>query len=391
MRTVLVTGPGGAGRTTLAAATALAAGPATRTLLISADPTDTLGAVLGTPTGHTPTGIAPGLTALRPDQAAAFRDDFLALQQRSATALDLLGTAPFEADELAPLPGSAELALLSALRDAAAGPFDLVVVDLPATVPALTALALPERLRRYLRRLLPPERQAARALRPVLGRLAGVPVPAQWLYDAAGRWDLELAGVQSVIEDPATTARLVVEPGAAGTEALRTARMGLALHGVRVDAVLANRVLPGGTAAGPLAALAASQRKALAEWGPQPGSPPAPYEIPHLGYEPRGTDDLAALAAPPPGPAGAGERGRVTDRLAEDGVLVWALPLPGATRGELDLMRRGDELCVAAGPFHRVLELPSVLRRCTVAGAGLREGELRVRFAPDPELWPRER
>ncbi|NDZ97922.1 ArsA family ATPase, partial [Streptomyces sp. SID10116] len=44
-----------------------------------------------------------------------------------------------------------------------------------------------------------------------------------------------------------------------------------------------------------------------------------------------------------------------------------------------------------AGPHRRIVTLPSALRRCTVAGAGLREGELRVRFAPDPDLWPRER
>ena len=36
-----------------------------------------------------------------------------------------------------------------------------------------------------------------------------------------------------------------------------------------------------------------------------------------------------------------------------------------------------------------LMPLPSALRRCTVAGAALREGELRIRFEPDPELWPR--
>ena len=78
----------------------------------------------------------------------------------------------------------------------------------------------------------------------------------------------------------------------------------------------------------------------------------------------------------------------VEDRLADDGVLVWHLPLPGAIRDDLDLIRRGDELVVAAGRFRRIVALPSVLRRCTVEGAGLREGELRIRFAPDPDLWP---
>jgi len=36
----------------------------------------------------------------------------------------------------------------------------------------------------------------------------------------------------------------------------------------------------------------------------------------------------------------------------------------------------------------RVLALPSGLRRCLLVGARLTDGVLRVRFAPDPELWP---
>lgn len=57
-------------------------------------------------------------------------------------------------------------------------------------------------------------------------------------------------------------------------------------------------------------------------------------------------------------------------------------------REELDLVRRGDELILTVGRLHRIVPLPSALRRCTVVGAALREGELRVRFAPDPALWP---
>ncbi|NEA47086.1 ArsA-related P-loop ATPase, partial [Streptomyces sp. SID10815] len=70
MRTLLITGPGGSGRTTVAAATALAAArDGVRTLVLSADRTDTLGAVLGTATGAEPAPVTAGLTAWRPDAA----------------------------------------------------------------------------------------------------------------------------------------------------------------------------------------------------------------------------------------------------------------------------------------------------------------------------------
>ena len=211
MRTLLITGPGGSGRTTVAAATALAAAlSGVRTLVLSADRTDSLGAVLGTATGAAPVQVREGLTAWRPDATAGFRDDLAAFQERAANVLDLLGASRLDAEEVTPLPGAEELTLLRALRDAALSErHELLVVDLPPTPQALALLALPEELRRYLRRLLPPERQAARALRPMLGRLAGVPMPSEWLYETAARWDTELAAVEAVVKDRNTVVRLV--------------------------------------------------------------------------------------------------------------------------------------------------------------------------------------
>ncbi|MFG2359856.1 ArsA family ATPase [Streptomyces sp. NPDC048521] len=387
MRTLLITGPGGSGRTTIAAATALrAAADGTRTLLLSADRTDTPGVALGTGTGPTPIEAAPLLTVWRPDAVDRFRQDLTAFQTRAANVLDLLGAARLDAEEVTPLPGAEELSFLRALRDAALSErYDLLVVDLPPLPQALALLALPEELRRYLRRLLPPERQAARALRPVLGRLAGVPMPADWLYETAARWDVELAAVEAVLTDRRTAVRLVAEPGPAGADAVRTAGLGLALRGLRIEALIANRVLPDADGDTWLAGLLAQQGKALAEWQEQPY---AVRTVPHLGRDPHGTDDLRALAVPLVNPAPDPVEWPVADRITEDGVLVWHIPLPGAIRDELDLIRRGDELLIAAGPFRRIVPLPSALRRCTVAGAALREAELRIRFAPDPGLWP---
>ncbi|MFD0142329.1 MULTISPECIES: ArsA family ATPase [unclassified Streptomyces] len=369
MGIMLVTGAGGAGRTTVAAAAALAEAHAgRRVLLVSAEADEGL-----------------GVDVLRPSPAADFRREFLALQERSTTALDLLGATPFEDAELTELPGSAPFALLRALRDAAAQDRDLVVVDLPPLRDALALLALPEQLRRYLRRLLPPERQAARALRPMLAQLAGVPMPAQWLFETTARWEAELAAVQAVVDAPTTGVRLVVEPGPAATDTLRTARLGLALHGLTLDAVVANKLLPAESADPWFAALTAQQHEHLARL--RTGHDGAVHALPHLGRDPRGPEDLALLAVDAK-PAAAPEW-TVEDRRAEDGILVWHIPLPGAVKDELSLVRRGDELLLAVGPFRRNVPLPAALRRCTVAGAGLVEGDLRIRFTPDTGLWPK--
>ncbi|MFE4265192.1 ArsA family ATPase [Streptomyces sp. NPDC056883] len=377
MHTLLVTGPGGAGRSTVAAATALAAArQGHRVVLLTTGPT----APPITPHGT--------LRVTRVDSGEEFRHELVALQERGSAVLGMLGARPLHTDEITELPGAEQFALLRALRRAADEPgTDLVVVDMPPLHQAITTLALPAQLRRYLARLLPAERQAARALRPVLAQLAGVPMPAQWLYEAAARWDEDLAAVQDVLEAPTTSVRLVAEPGPAADAALRLGGLGLALYRLPVSALVANRMLPAGSTDPWLAGLAAQQEKYAAQWAGDESLPVLP--VPHLGRDPHGPEDLAELA-PAPAPATAPRPAwTVEDRIAEDGVLLWRVPLPRAEKPELGLVRRGDELLLTVGPYRRIVPLPAALRRCTVSGAALVDDELRIRFTPDPGLWPR--
>ncbi|MGK5534156.1 ArsA family ATPase [Streptomyces sp. URMC 129] len=393
-RTLFVTGPGGDGITTVAAATALAAARAGQaTLLLSREPAGPAGLFGAPPPAwpDEPAEAAPGLHVAATDPAARFRAAVLAAQRYARPTLDALGAATLDDDELTELPGSAAPALLTALVAAhATGRWRLIVVDLPPAAEAVRLLALPGQARRYLRRLLPPERQAARALRPLLAQLAGVPLPAEGLYASADRWDAGLASAQELIEGPGAAVRLVLDPGDRSAGAVRAARAGLALHGLAVESLVANRLLPVRSTDRWLASLADRQWAALDTVTAATGLT-SPYLVPHLGRDPESPADLAELSVPPPGEPGRAARTGpgVEDRLAADGVLVWRLPLPGATRADLGVVRRGDELIVDAGPFRRILPLPAALRRCAVAGAAFEEpGGLAVRFAPDPARWP---
>jgi arsenite-transporting ATPase len=114
---------------------------------------------------------------------------------------------------------------------------------------------------------------------------------------------------------------------------------------------------------------------------------------PYTGSEPVG---LAALTAIGEGLYGEADPAAdvvgATELLAlertPDG-FVLSISLPLARRDDVDLARSGDELVVTVGGHRRVLALPSALKRCTVGGATLVDGRLRVRFEPDPDLWVR--
>ncbi|MEV6206868.1 ArsA-related P-loop ATPase [Kitasatospora sp. NPDC051914] len=384
-RTVLVTGEGSAA---VAAATALhSAAQGRRTLLLAADdPHRTLDDLLGARLTDAPAPYAERLVVARIDEQAALRSALDGFGARIAPALDLIGAEPLDPEELTPLPGTRQLALLRALRTADA---ETVVVAGPPPAELLAVLALPEQLDRYLDRLLPEQRQAARALRPLLAALAGVPMPADWLFEARAAASAALAEARAVVEAPGTSVRLVVDADAHGTGELRRIRAGLALHGRRLDSVVAHRVLPAAASSSPdpwLARRAAHQNERLAELAAELGGVPLlTAEWPEVALE-EIAGQLYAAGEPEPGEA---PEPWVEDRLAADGLLVWHLALPGADRAGLELVRRGDELVVGTGGYRRLLPLPSALRRCTVSGAGLTGGVLSVRFAPDPALWPR--
>jgi arsenite-transporting ATPase len=178
----------------------------------------------------------------------------------------------------------------------------------------------------------------------------------------------------------------------------------LRLYGLAVDQVVVNRVFPEAQSldvTSPSSPQESTQTAWLAGWNEaqqrglsevRRSFDPVPIVIaPYLSHEPVGTDALAALAR-----ARTGETGSVLATAPAQGMTVrpdgggylLTLPLPLVTAAEVDLKRRDDELLVSVADHRRVLSLPSVLRRCVVTGAVVRNATLRVRFVPDERLWP---
>lgn len=407
MRVVLFTGKGGVGKTTLAAATAaLLARSGRKVLVVSTDPAHSLGDAFEAELGGEPTELEPGLSAAHVDTRSLLDGAWARLQEHLGTLLAGAGVDELMADELTVLPGVEDLLALGEVRRLAeSGLWEVVVVDCGPTAETLRLLGLPEALSTYLERLFPPHRRAVRGL--ISGLAAGREAQPAW-DRAVGALDAlagELQGLRRLLADQDTTSiRLVLTPERVVAAETRRTLTALALHGLRVDGLVANRMVPEAPSSlrGPagrwLRERYADQGAVLAELkalpiplravehtAAEPTGLPALRELAHALY---GTDDPAA---PPDAPATTLLRVNRTagSGTSLDSAFELVLRLPGVSVGPVDLVRLDDDLAVTTGGTRRVIALPSVLRRCTVTGAHVAGDDLCVAFVPDPEAWLR--
>ena len=402
MRVLLFTGKGGVGKTTTAAATAVqAARQGIKTLVMSTDAAHSLGDALGVDLATAADDpdplveVEPGLSALQLSAAHSVRRSWRSVQDYLLTVLKALGVDPVVADELTELPGADEIVALLELRtQVESGPWDLVVVDCAPTAETMQLLALPEALTWHLEKLMPAQRGLLRKLRPAAEAATGLPLPGLQVLETLRGWQESLRDIQSVLTAEATSVRLVLTPERVVIAESRRTLTSLGLYGLAVDQVVVNRVFPQAgqesTHTAWLAGWNEAQQRGLSEV--HHSFEPLPIVItPYLSHEPVGADALAALAGARTGDIGdvlttAPAHGMTVE--PEDGGYVLTLPLPLVKAAEVDLKRRDDELLVSVGDQRRVLSLPSVLRRCVVRGATVRNATLRVRFVPDEKVWP---
>jgi arsenite-transporting ATPase len=108
--------------------------------------------------------------------------------------------------------------------------------------------------------------------------------------------------------------------------------------------------------------------------------------------EPVGVEALSELGLQVYGdgdPLAGAEAGELMHVWRDGRDYVMGLRLPLVERESLDLTRVGDELVVSVDGRRRLFALPSVFRRCVVSGARVDDGQVQIRFAPDPSYFPR--
>ena len=247
MRTILYTGKGGVGKTSVAAATAvLAADLGYKTVVVSTDIAHSLADSFDVPLGPEPVAVTSNLWGQEIDVLKEMDDHWSTVKDWLSALMRWQGADDVVADEVAILPGMEELVgLLYITRYAEGSDYDLLIVDCAPTGETLRLLSFPEVARWYMQKLFPLERRVAAAVGPIARRLLGVPVPEVDVFDTIEELFHQLERMRIILTDEdSSSVRLVVNPEKMVIKETQRTFSYMNLYGYCTDLVICNRVFP---------------------------------------------------------------------------------------------------------------------------------------------------
>ncbi len=385
MRVLLYTGKGGVGKTSVSAATALkCAELGYRTLVMSTDPAHSLADSFAMPIKSEPTPLTENLWGLEIDPFREIEENWATVKDYLSTLFASQGIDDIVAEELSILPGMDELFSLLKIRQFyEKEAYDVIVVDCAPTGATLRLLHFPDMIGWYMRRLFHVQRKVVGTIRRFTDEIFSVPLPGDEVYDTVERLYKRVGDMKEVLADPKITSiRLVLNPEKMVIEETRRAYTYLNLFGFVCDAVIANKVLPEEVTDEYFAEWKASQQRYLEEVEASFGALPI-FKVRLYEREVVGIDALRQMANDIYGDRDPTERFADSKpmRIVKRGKDYWLeLHLPFTEKGEIHLMRKGDELIIRVGTIKRHLVLPHILAKQEPKGAKLENGILQVRF-----------
>jgi len=390
-RTILYTGKGGVGKTSVAAATARrCAAAGLRTVVLSTDPAHSLSDVLEQPLGAEPTAIGERLWGQEVSAQEEMERNWAGVQDWLGDLLIARGVDRISAEELTVPPGMDELfSLLAIKRHHESGDYDAVIVDCAPTGETLRLLSFPDVARWWLDKVFPQQGRILDAARPFARAVLDVSLPGAEVFDDVQRLVRNLIAMNEILRDNEhVSVRLVMTPDRMVVDEARRTFTYLNLYGYLTDAVVVNRVFGAevGDYFGAWRERQQEQLVAVADaFAPVPVLQ-APYfeeevvgaaMLDRLGDELFGGDGVPA--------AHAIHHHSVSERLElrADGATL-RLELPFAEKGDISLKRLGSELIVRVDGHKRTMLLPPALDDLVPSGAAFEDGALTITFEPAP-------
>ena len=383
-RTILYTGKGGVGKTSVAASTARrTAQNGLRTLVLSTDPAHSLSESLETELGAEPVEVGARLWGQEIKAQDEMERHWSGVQDWLGELFVERGVDRISAEELSVPPGMDELfSLLRLQAHHASGDWDVIVVDCAPTGETLRLLSFPDIARWWLEKVFPKERQILAAARPIARSLLDIPLPTQAVFADLERLSQSLIGMNEILRDrERSTIRLVMNPDKMVIgEAMRTFTY-LNLYGYLTDAVIVNRVFPE-EVGGYFARWRAVQQEHL-ELVQSAFAPVPVLRAPYFEQEVAGSEMLDRLGSALFGrhdPAAVLHDAITQELIVSETGARLRLSLPFARKGDVTLRKIGLELIVRVDGQKRTIILPSALASFRPSEATFEAGALEVTF-----------
>ncbi|MDS3860783.1 TRC40/GET3/ArsA family transport-energizing ATPase [Thermosynechococcaceae cyanobacterium BACA0444] len=390
MRVILMTGKGGVGKTSVAAATGLrCAELGYKTLVLSTDPAHSLADSFDQELGHVPAPISPNLWGAELDALMELEDNWGAVKRYITQVLQARGLEGVQAEELAILPGMDEIfALVRMKRHYDEGLYEVLIIDSAPTGTALRLLSLPEVSGWYMRRFYKPLQRMSVALRPlvepIFKPLVGFSLPDQAVMDAPYEFYEQIEALEKVLTDNAVTSvRLVTNPEKMVIKESLRAHAYLSLYNVATDLVVANRIIPD-TVSDPFFARWKESQQQYRQEIHDNFRPLPVKEVPLFAEELCGLAALHRLKDTlyaNEDPAQVYYKENTIRVIADQGEYSLELYLPGIPKEKIELNKNADELNIRIGNHRRNMVLPQGLAGMQPIGAKMDEDYLKIRFA----------
>jgi arsenite-transporting ATPase len=372
MRILLYSGKGGVGKTSVAAATGVrCAQLGYRTLVMSVDPAHSLADCLDLTSGglfHTrtadPLNVSPNLDIHEVNIQREIKRHWREISTYITSLLRTSGLNEVEAEEMAIFPGMEELsAMMYVNQFKRENRYDVVILDCAPTAESLRFISMPTTLDWYMKHVFPLQRGILKAVRPIANRVSPVELPSDSYFANVRSLYDKIEGIDELMEDPLqTSVRLVTNAEKMVVRETQRAFVYFSLHGLTVDRIIVNRVLPESVQDDFFREWRDSQRRFLSElesyFAPVPVGrvPLFPREI--LGLERIG--QLAGLLYPDGADPAAVDRTERPYEFVKRGDLYEVrMQMPFTEKAEIGLFKKGDELVVEIGTWRRHIGLPT--------------------------------
>jgi arsenite-transporting ATPase len=260
--------------------------------------------------------------------------------------------------------------------------YDVIVLDAAPTAESMRFISMPTTLDWYMKHIFPFQRTLLKAVRPIANRVAPFELPTDSYFANIRDLFEKLEGVDEIMEDPqSTSVRLVTNPEKMVLRETQRAFVYFSLHGLTVDTVIVNRVLPPEIQDAWFNEWHSSQNNVSREL--EEYFAPVPVKrVPLFAHEVLGKQRLQDVAkvlyaeGEDPSAVTQTEKPYVFEK--RDGRYEVRLRLPFATKGDIGLFKKGDELVVEVGTLRRHIGLPRSMATLVPARARLENRILTV-------------